>query len=409
MGKPERSAGDGPRNGRAHRGDDMRRLNTAAVMKHVFSHPGLSRSEIAAELGLSAASVTNITSTLLEAGLLRALPSPVGAQGRPRVPLEIDTQSSLVLGIHLGPRTSGVVLMSLDGREQASVLVPHAGKDPGESIDLVVAAAQRLMAEDATGRQLLGTGIATGGIVDRPAAVIIDNPGAGWRDVHVMDLLGGRLPCPVIVENNARAAAQSELLYGSGQRTNDFVLMVITADIGSVMVADGRIRAGFSQTAGQIAHLRVSDRAVRCSCGKTGCLMVMGSDDAVAVEAVRRGLGQVENIDHVLELALEGNELAIAVLEQRNRYVARAASQLIDIHDPELLVVAGTPAETPAVFASLVAEVARTAHGGAGAAGRVVLSSDHIFSLSLFAASTMVDAVLADPLAHAHSEGPSGL
>lgn len=387
----------------------MRRLNTAAVMKHVFSHPGLSRSEIAAELGLSAASVTNIASTLLDAGLLRALPSPVGAQGRPRVPLEIDTKSSLVLGIHLGPRTSGVVLMSLDGREQASVLVPHAGKGPGESIDLVVAAAQGLVGENAGGRRLLGTGIATGGIVDRPAAVIIDNPGAGWRDVHVMELLGGRLPCPVIVENNARAAAQSELLYGSGQLTNDFVLMVITADIGSVMVADGRIRAGFSQTAGQIAHLRVSDRMVRCSCGKTGCLMVMGSDDAVAAEAVRRGLGQVGNIDHVLELAREGNELAIAVLEQRNRYVARAASQLIDIHDPELLVVAGTPAETPAVFASLVAEVARAAHGGSAAASRVVLSSDHIFSLSLFAASTMVDTVLADPLAHVHPQDAAGL
>lgn len=400
----ERDPAGGPRNGRGHRGDDLRRLNTAAVMKHVFGHPGLSRSEIAAQLGLSAASVTNIASALLEAGLLLALPSSAGGQGRPRVPLEINAKNPLVLGIHLGPRTSGVVLMGLDGLEQASVLVPHAGKGAGESIDLVVAAAEVLVDGHARGRQLLGTGIATGGIVDRPAGVIIDNPGAGWRDVHVMELLRGRLPAPVILENNARAAAQSELLYGHGRQSNDFVLMVITADIGSVMVDDGRIRAGFSQTAGQIAHLRVSDRQVPCPCGKTGCLAVMGSDDAVTAEARRRGLGQVQHIEHVLELALAGDEAAISVLEQRNRYVGRAASQLIDIHDPELLVVAGTPAETPAVFASLLAEVSRTAHAGAGAAGRVVLSSDHVFSLSLFAASTMVDAILADPLGHAVPE-----
>ncbi|MFL4476289.1 ROK family protein [Paeniglutamicibacter sp. MACA_103] len=404
MEKPEREPGFGLRNGRGHRGDDLRRLNTAAVMKHVFNHPALSRSEIASQLGLSAASVTNITSALLEAGLLRAMPSLTGAQGRPRVPLEIG-KSALVMGIHLGPRTSGVVLMGLDGLEQASVLVPHAGMGPAESIELVVAAARALVDTHAQERPLLGTGIATGGIVDRHAAVIIENPGAGWRNVHVMDLLRGRLPGPVILDNNARAAAQSELLYGHGQQSNDFVLMVITADIGSVMVDDGRIRAGFSQTAGQIAHLRVSNRPVPCPCGKTGCLAVMGSDDAVTVEARRQGLGQVQHIEHVLALALAGDEVAIGVLEQRNRYVGRAASQLIDIHDPELLVVAGTPAETPAVFASLVAEVARTAHAGAGAAGRVVLSSDHIFSLSLFAASTMVDAILADPLGSVAPEG----
>lgn len=130
--------------------------------------------------------------------------------------------------------------------------------------------------------------------------------------------------------------------------------MVITADIGSVMVDDGRIRAGFSQTAGQIAHLSVSDSHTPCPCGKTGCLSVMASDDAVAAATKRRGIEGVANIDDVLELANGGNEVAIEILEQRNRYVGRAASQLIDIHDPELLVVAGTPAETPGYLGSMI-------------------------------------------------------
>lgn len=399
MGTLEREIGAGLRNGRGHRGDDLRRLNTAAVMKHVFDHPGLSRSEIAGQLGLSAASVTKIASVLIEAKLLVALPPLVGTQGRPRVPLQADRQSSLVLGIHLGPRTTGVVLMGLDGVERATALVPHAGKAPEEAVELVVAAAVTLLSENGSDRILLGTGIATGGIVDRRAGIIIDNPGAGWQNVRILDLLGGRLPSPVIIDNNARAAAQSELLYGNGQQTDDFVLMVITADIGSVMVDGGRIRSGFSQTAGQISHLRVSDESRDCACGRTGCLLVMASDDAVTSEAIARGLDGVENIDHILELAAENDPRAVEILEQRNRYVGRAAGQLIDIHDPELLVVAGTPAETPAVFGALIAEVARYAKNGQGAASRVVLSSDHIFSLSLFAGATIVDAVLSDPLA----------
>ena len=398
MGMLEREQGSGLRNGRGHRGDDLRRLNTSAVMKHVFDHPGLSRSEIAARLGLSAASVTNITSSLLEAGLLCAMPSPSAGQGRPRVPLQVDSKSSLVMGIHLGPRTAGVVLMGLDGKERASVLVPHAGLEAGETIELVVAAAEKLVAAHAVGHLMLGTGIATGGIVDRRAGVIIDNPGANWQMVHVMDLLRGRLPAPVILDNNARAAAQSELLYGHGQQSDDFVLMVITADIGSVMVDAGRIRSGFSQTAGQIAHMRVSDEPRPCTCGRTGCFAAVASDDAVVAEAKRRGIRGAGNIDLVIALAEAGNEEIIDLLEQRNRYVGRAASQLIDIHDPELLVVAGTPSETPAVFGALTGEVAKSAHMGLGAAGRVVLSSEHVFSLSLFAGSTVVEAVLSDPL-----------
>ncbi|MGO2532705.1 ROK family transcriptional regulator [Arthrobacter rhombi] len=386
------------RNGRGHRGDDLRRLNTAAVMKHVFDHPGLSRSEVALQLGLSAASVTKMVAQLLEAGLLRELAPLVGTQGRPRVPLQIDTGTPLVMGIHLGPRTTGVVLMDLDGSEHASVLVPHTGMPPEESMDLIVAAADELICENTRGRVIIGTGIATGGIVNRAAGIIIDNPGAGWQNVDVMRLLSGRLPGPLILENNARAAAQSELLYGHGQRTNDFVLMVVTADIGSVMVDGGRIRSGFSQTAGQIAHLSVDDGTRPCPCGRTGCLAVMASDDAVADTAVERGLQEKPNIDEILFQAAEGEPGAIVLLEQRNRWVGRAAAQLIDIHDPELLVVVGTPAESPLVFSSLVDEVARRAQLGKRAAERVVLSTDHVFSLSLFAASTLVAAVLADPL-----------
>ena len=83
------------------------------------------------------------------------------------MPLQVDYHSTLVLGIHLGPRTTGVVLMGLDGKERAAVLVPHAGMGPGESIELVVSAAEKLIDAHAGRHIILGTGIATGGIVDR--------------------------------------------------------------------------------------------------------------------------------------------------------------------------------------------------------------------------------------------------
>ncbi|MFC9934398.1 MULTISPECIES: ROK family protein [Micrococcaceae] len=392
----------------SRKSDPARVRNYSMVLQEIFSSPGGSRKDVADALGISAASVTGIAASLLESSLIsEAEPMAVG-QGRPRVPLHVDTKSNLVMGIHLGPRVTGVVLTGLDGVAKASVLVPHDGLGAQESFKLVINQAKQLVDEHAKGRPILGTGVATGGIVDRINGRIVENRGARWQQVPAVQMLE-ELPQPIILDNNARAAAQSELFYGHGATERDFLLMVITSDLGAVLVSDGRIRAGWSQHAGNIAHLQVSDQGFPCDCGRSGCLQVMATDEATVRRAHEAGRLDVMHYGDIDRLYDAGDEQIRALVADRDTFVARAAAMLFDLLDPGLLVIAGTPAERPETRTLVQTVVAENSLQGAQASSRVVYSSDHSLSLSIFAASLMVNEVLANPLAfidrlHAETE-----
>lgn len=381
----------------SRKSDPARKANYSSVLREIFSGPGQSRKDIADAIGISAASVTSIAANLLAHGLIREAAPVAAGQGRPRVPLSVDDTSNLVLGIHLGPRVTGVVLTGMDGIAKASVLVPHAGLDAEESLALVTERARQLIADHSNGRMILGTGVATGGIVDRLGGRIIENQGAGWSWIPAVALLEG-LPQPLVLENNARAAAQSELLYGHGARESDFLLMVITSDLGAVLVSEGRIRAGRSQHAGNIAHLTVSDAGYRCECGRYGCLQVMATDEATVRRARDAGRDDVKDYSDIDRLYDAQDPQIRALVAERDGYVGRAAATLFDLLDPGLLVIAGTPAERPETLSSVRSVVTEQSRQGALAGQRIMYSSDHVLSLSIFAASIMVNEILSDPL-----------
>lgn len=193
--------------------DPARARNFASVLQEIFAAPGRSRKDIADAIGISVASVTSIAASLLEHRLISESAPVAAGQGRPRVPLSVDTDSNLVMGIHLGPRVTGIVLTGLDGVAKASVLVPHSGMAAATAFELVIAQAQKLVANHADGRPVLGTGVATGGIVDREQGLIVENAGAGWSQVPAQRMLEA-LPQPLVLDNNARAAVA---VGGSGR------------------------------------------------------------------------------------------------------------------------------------------------------------------------------------------------
>ncbi|WP_291280189.1 ROK family transcriptional regulator [Galactobacter sp.] len=387
----------GARPSRGNAQEHLRRANAATVLKEIFLHPGQSRREIAEATGLSAATLTPVALRLIGSGLvMEGAPVSTG-QGRPRIPLRIDPQGPLSLGIHLGPRISGVVLTDLLGAEVASVLVAHEG-DASQTLGLIADAADVLLAQHAEGRVILGTGVASGGIVDGPAGVIKENRGADWTEVPVVDLLSDRLPGPILVDHNTRAAAQYELLYGHGRDTPDFLLIVSTADLGAVLVDHGRIRHGAHSFAGGLDHLRVGGPDLPCACGSSGCLVTVGQDDAVVQRCIDAGVHGVRNYDDVERLDELGEPTVRRIVDERDAALGVAATVLGEMLDPALIVVFGTPVEVPRHL-PVIREAAReSGRSGADVAARITASTDHRLSLSIVAASLVVARLLEDPL-----------
>ncbi|MGW3691607.1 ROK family protein [Streptomyces sp. NPDC005125] len=315
-----------------------------SVMGAILDHGPVARSTVARLTGLSPASVTGHVGQLLARGLVRESAETAGPRGlgRPHIPVEIDTGRYLVAGAHIAVAHSTVSLMDLRGRIVAEDRQPHRTTDPHRLLAGLAERLPRLVSARAAGRTVLALGVATGHRVDPVAGTIVEHPLLGWRDVPVRDVLSAATGLPVHVDSHSRALARAEQMFGEASTRASMVLLFIGAVVDAAFATEGAMHRGPRSGAGSIAHLPLgaggSGGAEPCSCGRSGCLQSEVSERAMVRRAAEQGL-LVPSFRELLVQALGGEARAVALFRRRARLVGRAAALLLDMFDPEVLVV----------------------------------------------------------------------
>jgi predicted NBD/HSP70 family sugar kinase len=340
------------------------------VLSAVLDHGPVARSTVARLTGLSPAAVSGHCGQLLARGLLRESAETAGPRGlgRPHIPLEIDTRRYLVAGGHIAVANSTVSLLDLRGRIVASDRQPHHDPEPDQVLGGMGARLSRLMAAQGAGRTVLAMGLATGYWVDPAAGTIVDHPRLGWRDVPARDALAAATGLPVHVDSHSRALARAEQLIGAVSARDSMVLLFVGAVVDAAFATGGTVHRGPRSGAGSVAHLPVGPAdtqdvpdepgAEPCVCGTARCLQSEVSELTVLRRAVARGL-PVRVFGDVLDLARAGHPDAVELFRRRARMVGRVAALLLDMFDPEVLVVVEPGAGwLPDCLAELRAEVA---------------------------------------------------
>lgn len=313
-------------------------------MGAILDHGPVARSTVARLTGLSPASVTGHVGQLLARGLVRESAETAGPRGlgRPHIPVEIDTGRYLVAGAHIAVVHSTVSLMDLRGRIVAEDRQPHRTTDPHRLLAGLAERLPRLVAARAAGRTVLALGVATGHRVDPVAGMIVEHPLLGWRDVPVRDVLSAATGLPVHVDSHSRALARAEQMFGEASTRASMVLLFIGAVVDAAFATEGAMHRGPRSGAGSIAHLPLgaggSGGAEPCSCGRSGCLQSEVSERAMVRRAAEQGL-PAASFRELLDQALAGEARAVALFRRRARLVGRAAALLLDMFDPEVLVV----------------------------------------------------------------------
>lgn len=391
---------------------DTRRGSVAAdVLRTVLDHGPVARSTIGRLTGLSAAAVSRRCTDLVDLGLLRERPLrvPRGAIGRPHVPVDIDTRRHLVSGIHIALWHSTFVLMDLRGRLLAEERVPHHGPVAADAapafLDDLGRRMDRFLARHADGRRPLGVGVATGGWVDPARRVVVRHSQLGWREVPVGAVLQGRLGLPVRVESHSRALARAEQLLGAHRdrcRTS-LVHLFVGNVVDAAIATGGTVHHGPGSAAGDVSHLPVGEGtvlpAVSCTCGRTGCVQATVADRSVARHAVDRGLLlPTARFDEAFVALERGEEWATEVFRDRARLVGRAVALLLDVINPEILVIAEAGVvRSPELLDVLHEEIARRSHIGHDPRRTVVASSFGPRSLGVAAGSIVLHETYARP------------
>ncbi|TCC44934.1 ROK family protein [Kribbella capetownensis] len=334
---------------------DVRQQNYSAILRAVMQHGPIARSELSGLTGMATGTMTKLTGLLSEAGLLRELPaeSGQGALGRPRTPMVVDDRDHRVVGVHFGLRRTTVCLLDLRGALLAEVRLPHRRRGFEPLVAQAVEGIQELTSR--TPGRILGVGASTGGWVDREAGVVRDHRVLRWHDAPLRDALASGLGLPTEVDSSFRALAMAERWFGGAQGVDDLIGLFVGNVVGAGFMLGGRVFPGYCAAAGTVDHLSVGVTADEaCSCGRRDCLHVAASDLAVLARARKEGLiGTRGTLERLVQAARDGDIRADGLLVARAELVGVAAGTLIDMLDPEVVVVSGGVVDAPEYLESV--------------------------------------------------------
>ncbi|MEU0024729.1 ROK family protein [Streptomyces sp. NPDC006335] len=375
-----------------------RRTSASVVLRSVLEHGPVARSTIARLTGLSPASVTDYCSRFTELGLIRESETPRRSQGvgRPHVPVDLDASRFVVGGVHVAVPYTTVALLDLRGRVVAVRELRHEGADGADADAVLARAADGLAALLARSPRLrcLGVGFAAGGWVDRDSGTVVEHPLLGWHEVPVRELLGSRTGLPVHVDGHARALVNAERLFGRARGSRSVLHLFVGNVVDAAFATHDEVHHGPRSQAGAIAHLPVPGGTEPCDCGRTGCLQVELSERTLCRRARLAGIVEGVNPMHVVAAAAAGDPVAARLLTERAGAVGRAARLLLDVLNPEAVVVT----EVGVLHREDCLAALREGVGG-DRASSVVPSSFPDSVLAVAGGSVALDVLYRDPLA----------
>jgi predicted NBD/HSP70 family sugar kinase len=317
----------------------------------------IARDVIAQVTGLSIATVNRQVTALLDAGVLRerADLAVSGAIGRPRVPVEVNHEPYLTLGMHIGARTTSIVAADLFGRTLDVVETPTPRGPQVAALASLAASARRYLSRWHR-RRALWVGVAAGGVVDS-ATGYLDHPRLGWSDAPVGPVLAEALGLPVSVASHVDAMAGAELLLGGRRLPASEIAGAAPADpllasAGTSLYVYARETVGYALSIGGRVHSPASGPGTIAALpadsellGGSGQLESTVSDEAVLIAARKARIiaadGPASTMRSVLRAARHGNEQAQALLAERARVLGQAVALLRDLLNPDDLVVGG--------------------------------------------------------------------
>ncbi|MCM2425661.1 ROK family transcriptional regulator [Streptomyces sp. RKAG337] len=373
---------------------------TGAVLRAVLRGGPVARTALARDTGLSPAAVSRHTAELIGLGLLRELPPPDGPPraGRPQVPVDVDPVHHAVCGVHIALPHTTFAVVDLRGRVTAQERLPHDGS-VGDVLGGIRGHLPGFLHRHAAGRSVLGLGVVTGGWVDSEQGTVVEHAPLGWRDVPVRSVLTAATRLPVHVDGHARALAQAELMFGAGVGREELVQLFVGNVVDAAIATGGSVLRGRRSGAGDVAHLPFGAPGQRCTCGRTGCLQEAVSELRLAQRAFEAGIVPVPDFRLLLSRAREGHAGAVLMLRERLRTVGRAAALLLDVINPEVLVVAEAAAvHFPELLPDLYEEVAAHSHLCTDPERAVVPTSFGEQVLAVAAGAVVLDAVYRRPM-----------
>jgi glucokinase len=233
----------------------------------------------------------------------------------------------------------------------------HSEREPEVVIAAIEDAYRELMACSAVdAAEVVGVGVGFPGTINLPrGSILICSNLPGWDHVPLRDILAERLGLPVTLDNDAHMCAVGEHRFGAGRGVRNMCYVCLSTGFGLGAIVEDRLVTGHTGSAGELSHVVVEPGGPQCTCGKRGCLMTYASGIGIARQASERiqageetllrgmlpGDGRRITGEQVASAAAQGDRVAQEVLAKAGYYFGLGLAMLVQLFNPELIVIGG--------------------------------------------------------------------
>lgn len=340
------------------------------IIKVMMSNDKMSLSDITSKVNLSLPKVSEIVSEMLKSNLIKeSIFDDTPFMGRPSQKYQLNPNYGFVIGIDLGRIYTNIIVLDYTQKKiyenHSETLLKLDTKVVVKKLDVMIN--QILREQNISKNKLLGIGISLPGIVDSYKG--ISHTYLNTENISIEEYFEKVFKVKVRIEHDVKSMAFGELFYGKGKNFKDGLYLNFGWGLGLGIILNRELYYGKDSYCGEFGHIPVVSNGELCYCGKTGCLETVASGKAITKNVKEKILAGASSIIlntikdpqeigplDILKAANKGDQFSIEILEEAGKYLGNGIAILINIFNPEKIIIGGTFTQV----ASYILDVAKS-------------------------------------------------
>lgn len=334
--------------------DSKNSLQKKKILQLCINEGNFSLADLSKELNLSIPTTTRLTEELIESGFIEDMGKQDTSGGRRPNIYGLKSSAGYFVGTDIGKNTVSICVTDFKGNAVAFYPnLPFTVENSESSFrELCSLIKKQINKSGIQQENILAYGVNLSGRVNNETGYCFTYFIS--EDRPISSLFEEEFNAPVFVENDSRAMTYGEYICGGCQNEKDVLFLNVRWGLGMGMVIDGKLSYGKSGFSGEIGHFPMANNGQICHCGKTGCLETAASGSAahrIVLEKLSKGQASILSekyrngvqitLEDILEAAKEEDVLAIEAIEEIGTNLGRAIAGLINLFNPELVVIGG--------------------------------------------------------------------
>ena len=376
------------------------------IIDLLLTNGELSRVDLARLTRFSKPTVSSVVAELIDEGIVREIGYGDSTGGRPPVLLRLGSTRKLIAGVEIDSQLCLIALVDLDGRVLDTVELPVSGTDLSTIVLLIQEGISQLLTHHDSG--LIGCGVAVPGLIAPSGERVIYAGTLNWIDVPLQIALEESLGVPVMMTNRGNAAALGTMWLRGRDKIEDLIYIYLGTGVGGGIITGRKLLLGATHGAGEVGHISVDPNGPLCRCGNYGCLETLVSGPAIEMRTrakIKEGIPTLlteriasSNLESlttkmIAQAVLEGDALALEILAETARYLGIAIANMINILNPQSIVLGGPVSRWGDLLVDAVRqEVRKRAFFVLSHAVQIVRAEDEGLAVAIGAAALLIHA-----------------